>query len=221
MSVSEMRSLPAKTDPDALADSLGLTPKERALCDKVLLEPGISNTKAARAVGYAEASAHVTACRVLARDRCKTYLSVMRDEIVGRTRKRSIMKAREVLSRLSDIARSSLRPHLRFNDDGNFAGIDIDERYTDNLREIRTRDIPTKDGPVVLETNIKVADPRPALETLGKWYGLEGTKEEVQPNITVNFLQSLPDDFRLKLWEAYKLYEAAKAKELEGGTDEA
>ena len=175
-----------------LADQLN--ERERALCEALVSNPGIQLLDAGKKAGYSQRTAGPSVTRALKRPEVQAYLQALKAEIdnPGELKiRRKVMSARKVLLRLSEIANSSMKPHMEFDEAGQFRQVKIDKGAAGNLRRVKTRSIVSEDGPVILETEVQVADPMPALQALQKYHGLEKTAPVA--NVTNNSLTILGD----------------------------
>lgn len=139
-----------------------------------------NGAEAARRAGYAPASARQTAYDLLT----KPDILAAIDERL----KQSAMSADEVLARLTDQARGNMQPFIEVSDDG-FASLDFSSDEAKDalhlIKRIRTKRSrrmvgkgeqaePWQDESVELE----IYDSQRALETLAKYHGLLGDKDE-------------------------------------------
>ena len=181
-----------------LADALNA--EERAFCEALATNPGILIRKAGIKAGWSARSVSVTASRALARPDVQAYIAGLKQVIEtavlgsGEKRvKRKIMKAQEVLARLTRIGRASMRPHLQVVD-GEVVGTKIDPEHADTLRELTFTRRTRGQGDTAYtedEVRAKVADPMPALEALRKYHGLEKVPKD--GGNTINVLAVLGD----------------------------
>lgn len=188
--------------------------EEKAFCEALVANPGITGKDAAIKAGWSPRSAHVLASRALDRPRVQAYLKALKNEIDNPGEKairRKVMSARAVLARLSAIGRASLKPHMAFNGEGEFVGINVDPDHADGIRQIKTKQIMGIEGAAgLVETEVRIADPLPALQTLAKYHGLEKapkSQDERRSNVLA-ILALMPDSELRKALEAENVEDA-------------
>ena len=138
-----------------------LTPKQKLFVAHYLACH--NGTEAAIKAGYSEKTAAVIASQNLTKLNIRTAI----DEGM-----RQIMPAAEVVSRLADQARSSLRPFVRRDRDGDLIGFDLgDDKPLHLIRKIKiTR---RKEREVTIETiDFELYDAHAALVDIGRIHGL-------------------------------------------------
>lgn len=141
-----------------------MTPKEKQFIQEYTVD--FCGAKAAERSGYAKKRARVTAHELLQKRTIRNAINKRLDEMA--------MQAEEATARLSDIARASLLPFLKFDSKGNFT-IDIssDEARTKlhTIKKIRQRTRTTADGAVIQEVEIELHDAQKALDKMMKFHG--------------------------------------------------
>lgn len=142
----------------------GLTAKQSIFVDEYLIDGNA--TRAAIAAGYAEGSARVTGCRLLANPNIA----------------KAIAKAQEARSKRTEITADKVLRELAklgFSNMEDFASVDEKGGATLNLKDISrdqfaaVTELTTDSiGEVVTRMKIKLADKRANLELLGKHLGM-------------------------------------------------
>jgi len=141
-----------------------MTPKEKQFIQEYTVD--FCGAKAAERSGYTKKRAKVTAHELLQKRTIRDAINKRLDEMS--------MQSEEATARLSDIARASLQPFLKFVTKGNFT-IDItsDEALTKlhTIKKLRQRTRTTPDGVVIQEVEIELHDALKALDRMLKFHG--------------------------------------------------
>lgn len=161
----------------ALADKLGLSEKQRRYAEHLASDPERNQTQAALNAGYAASAARSHGSRLASDCNIQTYMAALIEKskeavnVVAMTED-AVMETAEVMLRLSRQGRADIGKHLSVDDDGNWS-VRPSKEHTDTIRHLKSRSGCDKDGMAWTETEIKVADPVPALQSLARIYGLE------------------------------------------------
>jgi phage terminase small subunit len=141
-----------------------MTPKEKRFTQEYPVD--FCGAKAAVRSGYSEKRAKVTAHELLKK-------SAIREAINERMKEHS-MDSEETMLRLSDMARASLLPFLKFDDKKSFT-IDIASKEGKSklhtIKKLKHRRRTTADGTIIDEIEIELHDPLKALDKILKVHG--------------------------------------------------
>lgn len=147
---------------------MALSTKQRAFVEHYLTL--WNGYKAAKAAGYSETSARHQASRMLSNDNIRAAIQERLAELK--------MGADEVLTRLTEHARSSPAPFLDITPEGELRGFDLSEdKPLHLLRKVsmtrrKTRDDATDETVTIENVTIELHDAQAALTLLGKHHRL-------------------------------------------------
>lgn len=204
-----------------MAQSLGLTDKQRVFSEAYVADPERNGTAACRVAGYQgdDATLAVQASRALNIAKVKSYISALLATAHALAEKRTgrkILSAVDVLERLSEHADADLGDFITDGQDGKPPTIDVDRSKTRLLKEIAIEEGCDKDGMPWTKTKIKLVDQQGALDKLARYHGLYKTESAPasQTNTQINIYKDLD---KLSTGDLRKIRETRQLAE--GGKD--
>ncbi len=160
-----------------------LTAKQRLFCEEYLVD--YHGTRAAIAAGYAEASAHAEASRMLRYVKIKSYINKRLDELMEKTQ----ITQERVLAEYAKIA--FVDPRKFYDSTGNLVPIpllDGDAAATLQSFEV-TQEVGSDGMPAGITKKIKLCDKIRALDSLARHLGMFVDKTEVK-----SIVESMSDE---------------------------
>lgn len=208
----------------------GLTALQRRFVEEYTRD--CNATRAAKAAGYSEKTAHATGWENLRKPEISAAIKARLDELS--------MSAGEVLARVTMMARGSLYPFLKFKKDGDWAVDITTPEALAALPTLKTITVDTRlgktvihadDGPVTFtrieDQRIKVElhDQMRALELLGRAHGLwekpekgaEDAHEQLKAQLVTRLMELPEEEFEEMMPLIHKLQGLLKSKDAGDG----
>lgn len=162
-----------------------LTAKERAFIEYYLT--CWNGAEAARLAGYSERTAKEQASRLLTKVNVQEAIQARLAELK--------MSADEVLTRLTDHARSSMKPFIRRSASGDLRGFDLsDDKPLHLIHKVSLTTRTMKDDVTEEKVALELYDAQAALALLGKHHKL--FTEKIEHSGTVNVSELSDDELR-------------------------
>lgn len=208
----------------------GLTALQRRFVEEYTKD--CNATRAAKAAGYSEKTAHATGWENLRKPEISAAIKARLDELS--------MEAGEVLARVTMMARGSLYPFLKFKEDGEW-GVDITTpEALAALPTLKTITVDRKIGKTVIDfddgrvtargiederVKVELHDQLRALELLGRAHGLwekpekgeENAHELLKTQLIARLMELPEEEFEEMMPLVHKLQGLLKPKEGDGG----
>lgn len=162
-----------------------LTAKEQAFIEYYL--SCWNGAEAARLAGYSERTAKEQASRLLTKVNVQEAVQARLAELK--------MSADEVLTRLTDHARSSMKPFIRRSGNGDLRGFDLsDDKPLHLIHKVSLTTRTMKDDVTEEKVTLELYDAQAALALLGKHHKL--FTEKIEHSGTVNVSELSDDELR-------------------------
>lgn len=195
-----------------LADSLGLTEKQRLFAEAIAADPDRNQTKAAETAGYDAGSAHVRGSELVRNSKVQEYIAALTKtatDLAERKTARKIMSLAEALGRMTELAESDMSDFVTVVDGE--ARPDVARALEAGkghlIQEFAIDDEIGKEGQLSrIKTKFKLYDKKDALDKIIRHHG--GYKEgaDANPGQTIinvlAVLGALPQDTLKQIREA-------------------
>lgn len=155
-----------------------LTEKQRRFVDEYLID--LNATRAAIRAGYKVDNARQTATENLA----KPYIAEAIEKAIAERSRRTGINQDRVIQELAKIAFVNITDIV--NNDCEILS-DADRADLAAIESVKVKTIPTKNGEMGVEREVKLSSKLKALEMLGKHLGMWNNKLEVSMNVPVIF----------------------------------